>query len=191
MKSLADSPVHSSPEPELVLYFDEAPARGPLIRAAAVSIVLHLIATLFLATIEIETAPLRPGGNVHVAARNVTPLVMPPGILRELTQRAPQTREVSREFNVETLIPRPEMKKAPAQPAVSPKPRVGIPAPAALPDAPQIAASSPASAPLPPPGSGLSKQSPPPPPPQIQTQEKPKLTFENIPGTGRGTGNVA
>lgn len=192
MKSLADSPVHSSPEPELVLYFNEAPSRGPLVRAAIVSLLVHLLGIAFLGMVEFEATPLRPGGNVHVAVRNVTPLVVPPDVLRELTQRAPQTREVSREFNVENLIPRPEMKKSPpAQPAVSPKPRVGIPAPAALPDAPQIAASAPAAASLPPPGFGVTNQPPPPPPPQIQTQEKPKLTFENVPGTGRGSGNVA
>ncbi len=191
MKSLADSPVHSSPQPEFLLYFDEAPSRGPLLRAAAVSVVLHIVVTAILASVEFHATPIRPGGNLNVAIRRVTPLVVPPDVLRELTQRAPQTREVSREFNVENLIPRPEMKKSPpAQPAVSPKPQVGIPAPAALPDAPQIAASAPQTTSLPPPGFGVANQ-PPPPPPQIQTQEQPKLAFENVPGTGRSTGNVS
>jgi TonB family protein len=174
-----------------LLYFDEAPNRGPLIRAAIVSALIHLLGVLFLGTVEFHATPIRPGANVHFATR-VTPLVVPPDILRELTQKAPQTKEVSHEFNVENLIPRPEMKKSPpAQPAVSPKPRVGVPSPSPLPDAPQIAASAPASAMVPPPGFGVSNQPAPPPPPQIQVQEKPKLTFENVPGTGRSTGNVS
>ncbi|MFN7938588.1 MAG: TonB family protein [Bryobacteraceae bacterium] len=191
MKSLADSPVHSSSEPEFSLYFDEAPNHGPLVRAAVVSVLIHLLGVVFLSSVEFHATPIRPGANLHIATR-VTPLVVPPDVLRQLTQKAPQTREVSHEFNVENLIPRPEMKKSPpAQPAVSPKPRVGVPSPSPLPDAPQIAASAPASAMLPPPGFGVSNQPAPPPPPQIQVQEKPKLTFENVPGTGRSTGNVS
>ncbi len=190
MKSLADSPAQSPPEPEFLLYFDEAPDRGPLVRAALVSLLFHLLAAVFLGTVEFEATPLR-GGNLHVAMRNVTPLVVPTDILRELTQKAPQTLEVAREFNVENLVPRPETKKAPAQPAVSPKPRAGVPAPSALPDAPQIASASPQANSLPPPGFGVTNEPPPPPPPQIQVQEKPKLTLENVPGAGRGSGNVA
>lgn len=188
MKSLADSPVKTPPEPEFLLYLEEPADRRPLLRAAVISALLHLVGLAVVSTVEFHTTPLR-GGDIHIV-RNVTPLVVSPEVLRELTQKAPQTREVSREFNVENLIPRPEVKKSPpARPAVSPTPRAGIPAPPALPDGPQIAASAPQAAALPPPGFGLTNQ--PPPPPQIEPVEKPKLTLENVPGTGRASGNVS
>jgi TonB family protein len=122
------------------------------------------------------------------AQQRVTPLVEPP--ISTLTQRAPNRNELSKEFNLASLPPRPSQPNAPASPgaAAQPKPkfvlpdkpRTGAPAPA-IQEAPdlQVRAS------LPPPAA-LGTQIPGPPPPPIEPVEKPKIAFER-PGVPTGT----
>jgi TonB family protein len=185
MKSLAEPPGTSSLEPDFLFHLERPVDRGPITRAVIISILVHIVGITTISTVQFEDTT--PSGSYPQIVRRVTPLVVPLDVLSELTQRAPQTKEVSKDFNVENLIERKETKKFQMPlPAVSPKPRSGIPAPA-LPDAPQIASAAPQSMPLPPPGFGVTNQ---PPPPQIEPQEKPKLVLENVPGAGRGSGNV-
>jgi len=183
---------HTSPPtnpPELLLHFEPAGVNRSQIRTAIVSAVLQGIGLVWLSGVQFEATPPRPVNLQQLSARRVTPLVAPPDI-RNLTQRAPQTKEVAKEFDVQSLTPRPEVKKAPPpKPAVSPNPRQAAATPA-LPDAPQIAAASAPAIQLPPPGLGTSNQ-PPPPAPQIQPAEKPKIAFESIAGSGRSSGNVS
>jgi TonB family protein len=132
----------------------------------------------------------------------VTKLVAPPSVP---TQRAPNLREPSKEFDISSLPPRPAQSNAPASPgaAARPRPKFVIP-PAAkpqgslpgpnlnVPEAPTIdvAQNRPPSALLPP---ALGNSDVPAPPPQIQEQERPKLAFEKpgaFSGTPSATGRV-
>jgi TonB family protein len=187
MKQLADPPA-VAPEPDFLLRLDTAADTNRIRNAVIASALLHLVLTAVIWTTPFEATTPR-GRFPEITAQRVTPLVVPPDIIvRELTQKAPNTREVAKEFDVQSLQPRPEVKQPKLPPVVarSPQPRAGVPQ-ASLPDAPQIAAASPQPQALPPPG--LSDSNTPPPPPQIETQERPRISFENVPGTGRGLGN--
>ena len=124
--------------------------------------------------------------------RTITKLVAP--VIRQLTQKAPNKREVSREFNLASLPPRPETTR--------------IPSPGAAPGTPQKQQNQFKAPPAPSPGkpviqqpeviapetAQLKAQAPPPslgvqvpivPPPQAPPPEKPKLAFEK-PGSTNG-----
>jgi TonB family protein len=129
-----------------------------------------------------------PAGTSHPPEpappeRHVTTLIEP---LTQLTQKAPNTAKVTNEFNAHELQPRPRVVVPPSPPPVEhaaqpkplqlpPMPAPKAAAPEALPDLPK-----PDAALRPAPNVDLSKLvAGPPPPPQIQTEEKPKVTFEN------------
>jgi TonB family protein len=111
----------------------------------------------------------------------VTPLLMPP--LTELTQKAPNNGKVSKNFEVKAPeLPRHAILTPPSPPpakrAEPPAPPVVQPAPpTALPEPPKIETAPPqVETPR------ALQQTATAPPPQIQTVEKPKLTFEPVPG---------
>jgi len=130
-----------------------------------------------------------PAGTFHPEeptppVRRVTPLIEP---LTPLTQKAPNTSKVTTEFNAHEVQPRPRVVAPPSPPpvehAAQPKPLKLPPMPApkaappeAAPDVPKVEAAV-----KPAPNVDLSKLVAPaaPPPPQIQTEEKPKVMFEN------------
>jgi TonB family protein len=124
--------------------------------------------------------------------KRVTPLIDP---ITELTQKAPNTEKVTKEFNAHDVAPRPRIQipqgaistSRPAAP--TPAPPVPVPqmpaqkaaAPAPQPEPPKVEAraatppriDAPTAAPIAP--------VPPPPPPRIQAEEqKPKSIFENV-----------
>lgn len=119
--------------------------------------------------------PLRRQETVDLSKS--TPLVAPPF---ELTQRAPNRGQVSKELNLEGLLPRPRIYIPPSQPAAVPSPAAGAraeapPEPPPLPEPPRleptrVADAFPAATPPP--------FSPPAGPPRIETAERPKLSFE-------------
>ncbi|HUQ93062.1 MAG TPA: TonB family protein [Bryobacteraceae bacterium] len=186
MKSLADPPVSATPEPDFLRHLNRPPERRSLARSTVVSVVIHLVGVLALLNTRFEAPPLRHRRMPQIV-HHVTPLIAPN--LTDLTQKAPNTKAVSKEIDLQSLVQRKEVKAPPAKAAASPQPRPGIPAPSALPDAPQITPPAPQLAQLPPQGTGVTNQ--PPPPPQIQQPpEKPKLAFESIAGAGKSTGNV-
>ena len=172
----------SDVELNLLTEWGDSNSRTRTEKAAILSVVVHVAAILTLALLPAsvyQSAP-RPIAAMH---RVITPLIDP---LTELTQKAPNTGKVNKEFNAAEIEPRP---------------RVHIPAP--LPSTPKTAApretvipSMPAPKPAPPtplpepPKVDLAKappktdlpQMPAPPIPQIQTAEKPKLAFENVGG---------
>src|SRR5204863_154327 len=76
----------------------------------------------------------------EIQARRVTPLVVPSDVYTTLTQKTENTRDVAKEIDIQGLVAKPQPKAAPAQAAVSPQPKAGVPTPS-LPDAPQIASS--------------------------------------------------
>lgn len=167
--------------------FERSRETGRAFRAGTLSVALHALALtlLILAPPAVHT-PRRDPGRV---ARSVTPLIAPP---RDLTQREPNRGKISREVDLEALLPRPQLRVPPVprsrpsfQIPQSPRPAPAAPAP--LPEPPKIeAAELPRPAPGLLPGPGSETAPPPPPPPP----EKPKLAFER-PGPGGAPGRLA
>lgn len=155
---------------------------------AAGSFIVHL--GLILATMSVGQMPgpsrrFARGPDVRV---DVTPLVAPPATL---TQRAPNTRKLTEEFDISSLPPRPAQRDTPSTPGAASLPQrqfrpptsqpAGAPAPrleATAPEAPQLRAATNVPAPL---GQNI----PGPPPPQLEPVEKPKIAFEQ-PGARTG-----
>ncbi|MBL8209244.1 MAG: TonB family protein [Bryobacterales bacterium] len=185
---LAETPTATSPEPDFLLHLNTRDDTRRFSKAAIASVVLHLLVGVYLWNAEFTATPLRPSQFPDLSARSVTKLVVPADILKELTQKAPNTKTPAKEFDVQSLIPRPEAKKmtTPPVPARSPQPRSGVPQPS-LPDAPQIATSAAPPSITPPPGLGESNTAPPPPPPAENA--KPKISFETVTAAGTGYGN--
>ena len=164
-------------------------------RVGIASVVVHLL--LVLIAIPISKIPnsrrvtdlrIRPESR-HFT---VTPLVAPPSVL---TQKEPNKKPLSAEFNVASIAPRPENRVMPSPGAAAtpkrapvnkfvPSPQRGTPAPAvAIPDAPSLTLRGNTA----PPPQALGTPNVPA-PPQIQAQEKPKIAFE-APGAMTGTPN--
>lgn len=152
--------------------------------AAAGSVLAHVAIIGILMALPAYVPPVEP--EVH---RTVTPLIEPP---TPLTQKAPNTEKLTKEFNAIERTPRPrvQLPEAPvasARPAPRPAPFVppaplskGTPAPPS-PEPPKIEAT------VKQPNVDLSKlTAPAPPPAQIQAEEKPKSPFENVPGAATG-----
>lgn len=148
-------------------------------KAGILSVMVHAVVIVALALLppEVVHRPLETA-QVH---RIVTPLIEP---LTELTQKAPNTGKVSKEFNAAEVEPRPRIQIPAAMPSTSraraeraalvpsipaPKPAPAIP----LPEPPKIEAVV-----KDPPKNDLPQMAPRP-PPQIQPEEKPKIMFEN------------
>lgn len=109
-------------------------------------------------------------------------LVAPPR--EELTQPEPNKGRIGREFDLESLLPRPALRVPPGSFRMPPGPSERARAAAGLPEPPKIE------------GEALLAQAPalPLPPPQIQPVEKPKLAFESPslpPVVQPGTGQIA
>lgn len=137
-----------------------------------------------------------PELRVELRPKDATRLVAPP---LQLTQRAPNKSEVTPEFNIASLPPRPSQPNVPASPGAAAVPRRKF----TLPDrqapgggsTPQMTAPSVDVATLrsniPAPALGTQIQAP---PPQIEETEKPKLAFERpgaMTGLVGGAGQVA
>ncbi len=178
----------AAPEPEFRFELDTTPDNLHW-RSRLASLVLHLLILAVLMNVRFEATP--PRANLpDLVARRVTPLVAPPPrVIRELTQKQANTREVAKEIDLAGLLPKPEKKLTPpARPSLSPRPSPGVPQTPQLPSAPQIELPQQAAVQLPPPGPGDSKL--PPPPAPEPPQQKPKITFESVNSGGTGTGST-
>lgn len=163
-------------------------------RIATASVVAHILLGLVAIPV-MKSTPVRRYTDIRILPERrvqVTPLVAPPG---KLTQKEPNRKPLSAEFNVASIAPRPENRALPSPGAAAlprrapaetfrPKPQAGTPIPpAAIPDAPSLTVR--AQAAPPPQALGVPDV---PAPPQIQQQDKPKLAFET-PGATSGTPN--
>ncbi|MBI1898790.1 MAG: TonB family protein [Acidobacteria bacterium] len=173
--------------PNFLLMWESPRAGGRWWRAGAGSLAIHvaLVGTLALMGDKLTRIP----GAAHEAFQHrVVPLIAPPA---QLTQRAPNRGPLSKDFTVESIAPRPESLRSPSAGAAAPSGRTArkfsLPSPrppapaAAIPELPNVETAQTRSPAAPP----LLGNSPLPPPPQIQTEEKPKLAFEN-PGAQTG-----
>jgi TonB family protein len=149
-------------------------------RAGSVSIVVHVVAIVALLLVPRQVFQMKE------EPRRVTPLIAPPV---ELTQTAPNRAKLSKEFNVESVQPRPAIHVPRSAPAFTqPKPSSPPSQPAPLPEPPKIEQETGG------PKLPVAAAQAPPPPPQIKTDE-PKLAFET-PGGGspvknQGLGRIA
>jgi TonB family protein len=177
METVAQPP----PDAELHLLTEwREPGSGERTRKAAIGSVLTHVAIIgILMSLPAYVPP--PPEQSH---RIVTPLIEP---LTELTQKAPNTAKVMKEFNAADVAPRPRIQ-LPQGPPSTTRPAAPRPAPV-LPPMPAQKAAQPAPLPEPPkleaktapaPKIDLPQTEAPPPPPQIQAEEKPKSIFENV-----------
>ncbi len=141
-------------------------------RAAILSVCAHAAVILGLALIPPGGVQPHPPAEAHI----VTPLIEPP---TQLTQKAPNTAKVTKEFEAAEVQPRPRIHipaGSPRRPLVIPPAPPPKPQAAPLPEAPKVQAAikAPVPADLPP--------LPVAPPPQIQaTEQKPVLETPSAP----------
>lgn len=178
METVAPPP--ADVELNLLTEWGDPDSRFRIREAAIASVVVHAVIIVFLALLPPQAAqPRREAVQVH---RIITPLIDP---ITELTQKAPNTGKITKEFNATEITPRPRVQVPAAMPsttrpkaqqqAVIPATPTPKPAPATpLPEPPKIEAAV-----KEPPKNNLPQVAPTPPPPQIQPEEKPKLMFEN------------
>lgn len=162
---------------QLLLEWENDWDRSRWRKAGFLSILAHVVAAIVLLLLP-AAQPVAP--RETAPTRRVTPLVAPPS---ELTQKAPNRGKVRNELNAEAMPARPRIQIPPSAPsttrAAAPKPAPSFAPPIpkqntpALPEPPKIeAAARDTGAPK------LSADQAP--PPQIQSQERPKLTLENV-----------
>ena len=178
------SELQSGMEKDLTLLLDwhERDLSSRMIRAGIASIAIHFAVGLFLLTAPIPWTAVPDSTEVAQLRRSVTPLVAP---RFELTQKAPNQGEVSKEVDLESLLPRPPIQT----PRAAPKPfSTPIPAPPApktsapipVPEPPKIEVAQQRAAPA------IAQSGiPDAPAPKIQAEEQPKLAFET-PGARGG-----
>jgi TonB family protein len=153
-------------------------------KAAIASVVVHAVVILTIASLPASVYQSAPRQPVAVGHRVITPLIEP---LTEMTQKAPNTGKVNKQFNAAEIEPKPEVRVPALLPTTTRKPvaaRQAVipsmpgPKPAsaapALPEPPKIDAAT-----KEPPKTDL-PQMPASPVPQIQAAEKPKIAFENL-----------
>ncbi len=148
--------------------------------AAILSVLFHVCALTILLLLPKEAFQPPPPEPV----RHITTLIEP---LTTLTQKAPNTAKVTKEFNAAEVTPRPRLQvpvTPPPMPRIAATRPVPLPPPPSptrqatpLPEPPKLEAAAPA--PVKPDLPPLPGTAAPPPPPQIQAEEKPKLVFEN------------
>lgn len=178
----------AAPDAEFHFEIETAPDPREAWVSRIASVVLHLFFIFILMNVRFTATPPR-GALPEIVVRRVTPLVAPsPEVIRELTQKAPNTKEVAKELDLAGLLPKPEVKAPPARPALSPRPSPGVPQSPSLPSAPPIEVPQTQVAQLPPQGTGDTNL--PPPPTPEPPKQKPKITFESINGGGASAGNT-
>jgi TonB family protein len=155
-------------EQQLALFprYQDSEGRRRALRAGAMSLGVHAGLVCLLAFTPLGGVRVHDVAGIVAQFKEPVTLVAPP---KELTQKAPNRGQIGKEFNLESLLPRPRIFVPPSAPPGAPP--TGRPAP--LPEPPKIDALA---GPLTP-GPDLAFL----PPPQIQPAEQPKLTLEPPP----------
>jgi TonB family protein len=184
---------HPSSSGQLDLLLESKLPREPArVRyAAAGSVLIHLLGILIVMNAPPMQVHRRTAPEITADLRRATPLVLP----QDLTQRDPNRGEIAQEFDLEDLLPKPQVRPPQPQPGSTrpaariplPKPQAAPPTPSALnmPDPPKVdartaAPEAPVLAQQLPPAPGIGEIPGPvgAPPPRIQETE-PKIAFEN------------
>ena len=95
-------------EPHFLLEFPDSKGSNRWLGPGVLSLVIHL----FMGTgmVWVSRQPLPVARNPEPVERKVTPLIAPPA---ELTQKTPNKAPLSKEFNLESLAPHPEIRNIP------------------------------------------------------------------------------
>ncbi len=185
MDTVAQPP--AAPELHLLTDWSEVGRPERTRKAAIGSLLTHVLLIAMAMAVPTWVPPPRE----PEVRRTITPLVEP---LTELTQKAPNTTKVTKEFNAHDMVPRPRIQipqgemstTRPAAPRPAP-PIPPMPAPKAAepkpePELPKVEARvTPPTAPK----IEIPTQAPPP-PPQIQAEERAKSIFENVAPAAKG-----
>jgi TonB family protein len=178
-----NTPVQTEPAettaPPLLFQYESPSNTRSVLRAGLGSIALHVLGFVAVALLPADTLA-RHAPALDAAVRRVTPLVAPPA---ELTQTAANRGAISKELDLQGLLPRPRLAMPPGAPSTT-RPAAAEPGPVLPPmlpeppkmEAPDQLAGMPQAPPLGAPNA---------PPPQIEVTEKPKLAFER-PGATSG-----
>jgi TonB family protein len=175
--------------PNLLLDWNDTPDRPRWFRAGIGSVAVHVVLfALGFAIGSLETPRAPDATQIASNLHKVTPLYAPPP--KQLTQKDQNRGKVSQEVNVEGLLEHRPTPAAPPQPPLRsfkpPVPQKQLPQQPALPrlsEPPKIDVAVNAPPAITPPAG-----TPNAPPPQIQSDEKPKLTFE-VPGQRGASSN--
>ncbi|MBL8239755.1 MAG: TonB family protein [Bryobacterales bacterium] len=172
----------SSEELRSLFGVEQQLAPRPWRAIGAASVGAHLVLAFLLQEVPIFEAHKFQANNQVAVVRKVTPIFAP---VLEPTQNVPNKAEVNRDFDVDSLKPRPAVQIPDGPPSTTrPAARNPVPIPAPRTEAPPRPLAEPPKVENPiqarnitPPPVGVPNA---PPPPQIQPQEKPKLAFESI-----------
>lgn len=189
METVVSPPAVGGEEPRFLTDWEVFNDRSRSREAAVASVVIHVLVIGALAVLPAGflSPPLQ-----EAIARNITPLIAP---LIEPTQTTPNKGPLSKEFNAETMAPRPRIQVPPSLPSttrpaarnlvVRPNNLPGTPAPPTLAEPPRLDAGLKAPVTGMPPVAQVA-------PPQIEAQERPRLEAPSeAPAGGRPTGRVA
>jgi TonB family protein len=189
METVAQPPVSTDEDLNLLTQWGTEDDRQRTRHAAILSGAAHVVLIAVLMLTPRSLTPPRPTHETH----QITPLIAP----FEVTQKPPNKGKVTKEFDAETLKPRPRIQIPPSRASTTrpaaPRPaapeRKAAPPPANLPEPPKVEEAAKTEAPkIPNPQIAQA-----PPPPQIQVQEKPKLALENVgppPTSGTAAGKA-
>jgi TonB family protein len=172
--------------PQLLLDWQKHSYSGGWLQAGGGSLAVHALLLGFVVLLMYLPAPAPVREQEIADLRKAVRLIDPPV---QLTQKEPNRGKVSKEVNVEGLLPHPITKETLPRPPVvrqfkAPPPGAPSPEPPTprLAEPPKIEAQLNTGA-IPPPLAGATNV----PPPQIQSEEKPKLTFETPGQNGSST----
>lgn len=162
-------------------------------KIALASAAVHVLFFFIIREVPLFDGVLRSGTQILVG-RSVTPVFAP---YMEPTQKAPNKEKLNKEFDVDSLKPRPNLQ-IPQGPTSTTRPAARMPAPEPTPQPERLIEPPKIPEPPRPDPTQLSRSTTPPqlgvpdapPPPQIQPTEKPKLAFEPVgsSGTSRAPG---
>lgn len=168
--------VPETPELHLLLEWEAEPPRR-LFEAGLGSLIFHLALVAGLIGLASLPEPVRRDLAVDLGLEKPVTLVAPPKF--ELTQKAPNEGKISKQLDLQSLLPKPKVM------ASMPQPPRSLPALPAAAEPPKIELPPPRLTPQPALGTTPNVAPPPVTPPPPQNQEKPKLAFET-PGTQSG-----
>jgi len=164
--------------------------------AATLAVLLHVLVLTVIWQLPADFLQNRDE-QPREAPKIVTPLIEPPTVL---TQKAPNTGKVSKEFDAREEAPRKAIQTPPAPPPAAPPAPKASPRQAAIPAPPPPKAAGTPALPEPPKIDTAQKEPPkelpqiapalPVPQPAIQPAEQPKLPLENVQRSQSTGGNV-
>lgn len=177
---MAPVELHPAEAEELNLLYDWGSLYPPQVDKAAIgAMIFHGLLLVLIILLPPAKVRVHPVDEIRIDVSKSTPLIAPvPPRPFELTQKAPNRGQVSKEVNLEALLPKPEQVAKNTPP---PRRYTPPPAPSAKPTQQALVPE-----PTPPQLGNSQLQLPQITVPQLPANEKPKIAFEN-PGSPAGS----